>query len=72
MGHDHLITVEPTAGGWRVALDDLQPLMFLSGRQAEQHAHGLAARLAGLGDDSRVLIHDRTTALVGAQSYFAE
>ena len=71
MGHDHVITVRPTAGGWRVALDDLQPLMFLSGSKAEQHARSLAARLAELGDDTEVRIHDRSTALVGAQHYLA-
>ena len=72
MRQDHLISVEPTAGGWRVSLDDLQPLMFLSGRDAEQHARALAARLTTLGDDAKVLIHDRSSALVGAQHYLAE
>jgi hypothetical protein len=72
MRHDHLITVRPVPGGWRVSLDDLQPLMFLSGHKAEQHAHDLAGRLSELGDDARVLIHDRSSALVGAQRYFGE
>jgi hypothetical protein len=72
MRQDHLITVDPAPGGWRVALDDFPPMMFLSGRRAEQHARSLAARLASLGDDAKVMIHDRTSALVGAQHYFAE
>ena len=72
MRQDHLIKVEPAAGGWRVVLDDLQPLMFLSGFKAEQHARGLAGRLAEVGDDTHLLIHDRSRALVGAQSYLAE
>jgi len=72
MTQDHLISVQPAAGGWTVALDDLPALMFLSGLKAEQHARGLAARLAALGDDAKVLIHDRSSALVGAQHYMAE
>jgi hypothetical protein len=67
--HDHLIEVRPCPGGWRVSLDDLQPLMFLSGRKAEAHARDLARRLAEIGDSVRVLIHDRTSALVGTQAF---
>lgn len=59
MGREHLITVEPAAVGWRVALDDLQPLMFLSGAQAEQHARGLAARLRGAGGRAKLTIRER-------------
>lgn len=69
MDHDHLITVRPVAGGWRVALDDLQPLMFLSGRKAEQHARILAAHLAEIGDRAQVMIHDRASVLVGLQVF---
>lgn len=72
MRDDHLITVRPVPGGWRVALDDFQPQLFLSGGQAERHARDLAARLSEIGDDARVLIHDRTTALVSTRHYFAE
>ena len=67
MHKDHLITVEPVAVGWRVALDDLQPLMFLSGAKAEQHAHGLAARLSRFGDVTRVTIHSPTDSVVGSR-----
>jgi hypothetical protein len=59
MPRDHLITVEPAAVGWRVALDDLQPLMFLSGSKAEQHARGLADRLTRLGAFTEVAIRER-------------
>jgi hypothetical protein len=69
MTHDHQITVTPCPGGWRVSLDDLQPLMFLSGGKAEAHARDLAARLAELGDTARVLVHDRSSALAGVQLF---
>lgn len=65
MHKDHLITVEPAAVGWRVALDDLQPLMFLSGVKAEQHARGLAARLSRFGDVTRVTIRSPVHVLAG-------
>ena len=67
MHKDHLITVEPAAVGWRVALDDLQPLMFLSGVEAEEHAHGLAARLSRFGDATRVTIHSPALTVVGSR-----
>ncbi|MFC3069258.1 hypothetical protein [Phenylobacterium soli] len=72
MRHDHLIVVAPAAGGWRVALDDLEPVMFLSGREAEAHARSLATRLAAVGDDARVTVHDRADVLVGSRRYLAE
>jgi hypothetical protein len=62
MHRDHLITVEPAAVGWRVALDDLQPLLFLSAGQAEQHARGLAARLSRVGEGAEVMVRDRLRA----------
>lgn len=69
---DDDISVVPVSGGWRVLspLDDT-PLMFLSGAKAEEKAKALAARLAAAGRDARVLIHDRTSALVGAWRFFA-
>jgi hypothetical protein len=71
MHPDHLITVEPGPVGWRVALDDLQPLMFLSGFEAKQHARNLAARLSRLGAITEVTIRDRSRGLVGAHHYVA-
>ena len=67
MHRDHLITVEPAPVGWRVAVDDLQPLMFLSGSKAEQHARSLAARLSRLGEVTEVTIRDRAHTVVGAR-----
>ena len=69
---DHHISVMPVEGGWRVLspLDDT-PLMFLSGAKAEAKAKALAEQLAAAGRDARVLIHDRTQALVGTWRYFA-
>ena len=72
MLEDHLITVRAVQGGWRVALDDLTPVMFLSGGRAEHEARRLAGALNGLGRHAQVLIHDRTDALVAARRYFAE
>jgi hypothetical protein len=46
--------------------------MFLSGGKAEERARALAARLSNAGDDARVLVHDRSSRLVGATRYFAE
>lgn len=70
---DHHISVVPVEGGWRVLspLDDT-PLMFLSGAKAEEKAKSLAERLAAAGHDARVLIHDRTQALIGTWRYFAD
>ena len=68
---DHTITISPTSGGWTLVFDDMAPLMFLSGRKAEQHARRLGARLADFGDDTEVLIHDRAQGLVGSQVYLA-
>lgn len=69
---DHHISVMPVEGGWRVLspLDDT-PLMFLSGAKAEAQAKALAEQLAAAGRDARVLVHDRTQALVGTWRYFA-
>jgi hypothetical protein len=58
MGRDHRILVEAAPVGWRVSLDDLPPLMFLSGAKAEQYARDLAARLTQLCGDTEVTIRD--------------
>ena len=72
MRDDHLITVDAVQGGWRVALDDLTPLMFLSGGRAEEQARRLAGALNGIGSDARVTIRDRANTLVGSRRYHAE
>jgi hypothetical protein len=72
MTDDHLITVDAVQGGWRVAMDDLTPLMFLSGGRAEVEARRLAGALNDVGDDARVLIRDRANTLVGSRRYYAE
>jgi hypothetical protein len=72
MGHDHLIIVEPVGGGWQVGCDEMQPLMFLSGGRAEAQARIIARCLTRLGDDARVVVHDRASGLIGAHRYFAE
>jgi len=69
---DCQISVVPVAGGWSVqsALVD-GPLMFLSGAKAEEKARALGERIAAMGRDAKVLIHDRSRALVGTWRYFA-
>lgn len=69
---DHHIFVLPAEGGWRVqsALSGA-PMMFLSGAKAEEKAKALAKRIAAAGRDARVLIHDRSEALVATVRYFA-
>ena len=70
---DHHISVVPVEGGWRVVSPlDETPLMFLSGAKAEEKAKAMAERLAAAGRDARVLIHDRTRALIGTWRYFAD
>lgn len=69
---DQVIVVGPVDGGWSVQCSMIgQPLFFLSGAKAEESARKLAACIAELGQDVRVMIHDRDHGLVGTRSYFA-
>jgi hypothetical protein len=69
---DHEITVTPVDGGWSVECWLVgQPQMFLSGRRAEESARRLAQTVASVGEDARVVVHDRSRALVGTRRYFA-
>ena len=70
---DNVISVTPVSGGWAVtsSLSD-QPLMFLSGAQAETKARSLARVIAGAGGDAQVIVHDRRNVMIGAVRYFAE
>jgi hypothetical protein len=72
MGRDHRILVEAAPVGWRVSLDDLPPLMFLSGAKAEQYARDLAARLTQLCGDTEVTIRDHARALMSAEGNAAK
>lgn len=69
---DNVVSVTPVEGGWAVtsSLSD-QPMMFLSGVQAEAKARSLAKLIANAGGDAQVIVHDRRNALVGAVRYFA-
>lgn len=72
MRREHRISVGPVDGGWTVRCEgETQPLLFLSGRRAEEHARSLAQALTRSGDEAFVSIHDRTDALVGAARYSA-
>jgi len=69
MGYAKVIWVSPLAGGWTVRCAELEPLVFRSGRRAEEQAKALARCIAELGRDAQVRIHDRAMNLVGAQDY---
>lgn len=69
---DRIIAVVPAAGGWRLETGDVEALMFLSGAKAEARAKALAQAFARTGEDVRVMIHDRSSALVATQRFFAE
>jgi hypothetical protein len=70
MSREHRILVGPVEGGWAVRWDGaMQPLMFLSGRRAEEHARQLAKALTRSGDEASVVIRDRSEALVGGARY---
>jgi len=72
MRREHRISVGPVDGGWTVRCEgETQPLLFLSGRRAEEHARNLARALSRTGDEALVCIHDRSEALVGAARYTA-
>jgi hypothetical protein len=69
---DQTIAVVPVEGGWSVICALSQPLMFISGAKAEEKARSLGQVLAKLGHDARVLVHDRSQALVATIRYFAD
>ena len=64
-----VIWVAPLADGWTVRCAELEPLVFRSGRQAEQQAIALAACLAKLGRHARVRVQDRALNLVGERDF---
>jgi hypothetical protein len=64
------VQVTPADGGWAVHCTALQePLMFLSGRRAEDQARRLASCLAGLGRAVRMEIQDRSGRTIGVLTY---
>lgn len=69
MGFAKVIWVAPLASGWTVKCAELEPLVFRSGRRAEEQAKAFARCLSQLGRDTQVRIHDRAMNLVGAQDY---
>ncbi|CAN7626868.1 hypothetical protein LJR225_004812 [Phenylobacterium sp. LjRoot225] len=69
---EQVIVVVPVEGGWSVQCSMTgQPVFFRSGAQAEETARKLAACIAELGQDVRVMIHARDSALVGTRRHFA-
>lgn len=69
MSVHRIIWVSPLADGWTVRCAELEPLVFRSGRRAEEQAKALAVCLAKLGRAAQVRIHDRAMNLVGARDY---
>ena len=69
MSVHRVIWVAPLADGWTVRCAELEPLVFKSGRRAEEQAHALASCLASLGRTAQVRIQDRAMNLVGARDF---
>jgi hypothetical protein len=69
MAYTKVIWVSPLADGWTVRCAELEPLVFRSGRRAEEQAKALARCLSDLGRDAQVRIQDRSLNLVGAQDF---
>ena len=70
---DALVKVRPLGAAWIVdGSERLEPLLFLSGAQAEAQAHAFAQCIARTGGDARVAVHDRAEQLVGTVRYFAD
>ena len=68
-----IIEVHRVSGGWIVSNALLaNALVFLSRRQAEDHAKTLANRLTRLGVDSRVDLHDRNGVPAGSIWFWGE
>ena len=64
------VEVTPASGGWAVLCSAIDPpLMFRSGRRAEDQARRLAECLAGLGHAVRVQVRDRSGSVIGLQAY---
>jgi hypothetical protein len=69
---DILLHVRPAGHGWLVdCAAGVEPLLFHSGAKAEAQAHALARTIASVGQDARVLVHDRAEQIVGSTRYFA-
>ena len=69
MNVHRVIWVSPLSGGWTVRCAELEPLVFRSGRRAEEQAKAIASCLASLGRGAQVVIQDRSHNLVGTADY---
>lgn len=72
MSVHRVIWVSPLSGGWTVRCAELEPLVFRSGRRAEEQARAIASCLASLGRDAQVVIQDRSNNFVGTADYPAD
>ena len=69
MSVHRVIWVSPLSGGWTVRCAELEPLVFRSGRRAEEQAKAIASCLASLGRRVQVRIQDRSHNLIGTADY---
>jgi len=69
MDVQRIIWVSPAGDGWAVRCAELEPLVFRSGRRAEEQARALANCLARLGRPALVRIQDRALNVVGTTLY---
>jgi hypothetical protein len=64
------VQVTPADGGWAVLCSVIDlPLMFRSGRRAEEQARRLAQCLVDLGHAARLEIQDRSGGVIGTRTY---
>jgi hypothetical protein len=68
-----IVKVRRLAGGWNVSNSLIgESRLYGSRRQAEQHARSLAGRIAKMGFDSRVDLHDEADDLVGTMWFWRD
>lgn len=55
----YILRIEPTCGGWRLSIEDGEPIAVVTSFEtAERRARFFAARAAVRGCDSEIRIHD--------------
>jgi hypothetical protein len=67
---ERLIEVSHENGAWRLALQGVEPTLYLSGGRAERAARRLASSLAETGCDIRVHVHDKQNVLIGDHCFY--
>jgi hypothetical protein len=62
---DLLISVRSVEGGWAVMVAGTEPMLFLSGAQAEAHARRIGGAASQHGAPAKVVVFDRDDRFVG-------